>query len=142
MPSFHHNKRRLEDGRWQVRKMVMGKVVERVLDTEDDADKLIMDLRRAAVGVAAPPPIKSLAQVVADYQRKLASEDAPSDTQDYYTRIAKHLQQHLGPNAPPPQSQREIVSYVERRKASGGQGVSILKELSALKTFIDRKSVV
>ena len=136
MPSFVRNKRRLEDGRWQVRKMVMGKVIERIVASEDEADKLIMDLRREAVGVPAPPPVKTLASIVAEYQRKLASEDAPGDTTDYYERIAKHLQQHLGPNAPPPRTQREIVSYVERRKASGGQGVSILKELSALKTFM------
>ena len=133
---YVHNKKRREDGRWEIRKMVDRKVVVRIKDTEDEADECIMQLRRMAVGVPAPPPVKTLAGIVAEYQRKLASEDAPGDTTDYYERIAKHLQQHLGPNAPPPRTQREIVSYVERRKASGGQGVSILKELSALKTFM------
>ena len=135
MTGFVRNKRRLPDGRWQIRKKVLGRPVERIVETEEEADELISKFRRQNMGQPAAS-VSTLSSLANSYQRKLVAEDAPWDTKDYYERINKHLYRHLGPNAPAPNSQDEILSYVERRKSAGGKGASILKELGALKSYL------
>jgi len=127
-------------GRYHVRVMVRGRVVQRAFPTRRAAvmfhEALVLDAAAQAYGLHTDVGPRTLEDAIEEYitDRRLygLSEVTLSD----YNNIAKRVYGHLGKSFPIHLRKRDINEYILLRQADGAGNRRILRELKMLRTML------
>jgi hypothetical protein len=133
-PLHYRNNIAHDRGRYYVRKMIGGRVVQRAFPTKRAATMFVEHLVLEAAGVYLAEFVPTLTEATDEYVRELKRLDRSPHTVAYYGLRRKPLDAALGATPLDRITQAAINEYVEARQTEVGNG-TINKEITALKTI-------
>jgi len=126
--------------RWHVRKMILGRVVQRGFVTKRSAmmflDGLVLDAAANAYGLRLDDSPQTLADAFEEYisDRQLFGR-TDKTIYDYETK-GKAIFKHLGESHPVTLRKKDVIHYVKERQTDGAGNRRILNELKLLRTVL------
>ncbi len=127
-------------GRYHVRVMTAGRVIQKVLPTKRSAEALVRDLKvekvRASLGLGPSVTGATIKQVTTTFIEEAEARGVMDSTAGRYRRVAKILNRVLGPQRSARLANADIARFVATRRSEGVSGRTIQAELSLLRTFV------